>query len=893
MRPHLATLVDDFQRHGKQIAVVDCPGNRRVTTTYAELAQLAGRFSALLVERKIAPGERVVLWGANTAEWVAAFFGCVLRGVLVVPLDAHGGAEFAMRVAADVTPRMIVGDAALLAQVPLPAQATKLALERLRQQLPATPLLTPAPALGLETPLQVLFTSGTTSDPKGVVHTHGNVLASLQVLEEEIAKYRKYERPFHPLRFLHTLPLSHVFGQFMGLWVPPLLAAEVHYEDNLLAAHLVERIHDERISVAAVVPRVLELLRRHLEATTPHLPARLAAARGERAWKRWWRFRDLHNRFGWKFWAFVCGGAALPAELGSFWGTLAFAVVQGYGMTETTALVTLVHPFHATQGTVGSPLPGREVRVAQDGEVLVRGAMVARSQWRKGRMEPLFPSTAEGPNAWLATGDLAALDAGGQMRFLGRKGDVIVTAAGVNIHPTDIETVLRQQPGVRDAAVVGWDGPQGPEAVAAVLLHGDDAALQHAVQAANQSLPEFQRLRHALRWPQVEFPRTTLGKLLRREVAAWVAGQLGQSLHPAAPEQGTQTPAPGQATDPLLRILESVTGQPAPNAKDAADLALDLHLDSLARVQLAMALEQHFGVAMPDAALATAQTLGDLRRMVSLQVETSASSIVAGAAGKVQLPPEGAAGPVHPKSIDLPCPRWPWSAPVQVLRVLFLEAVVRPLVYLLAHPRVLPVPAGQPSNPGRIAPALYIANHVTALDVPLVLFALPAPVRRRMAVAMSAEILADWRRGRNQDNWFFNLLAPVEYWLVTALFNLFPLPAGAGLRQSFQHAGKALDHGFNVLVFPEGQRTKDGHLQPFRPGIGLLAQQSRTSVVPLALRGLWQAKQQGRWLRPPGLEIAVGTPLLPTARETTSALTQRLEDAVRQLLQRTGYFPCP
>ncbi|MGC9292028.1 MAG: AMP-binding protein [Acidobacteriaceae bacterium] len=884
MRPHLATLVDDFQRHGKQIAVVDRPGNRRVTTSYAALADLAGRFSALLAGKKIAPGERVVLWGANTAEWVAAFFGCVLRGVLVVPLDAHGGAEFAARVIDDVTPRMIVGDAALLTQAPLPTQIPRLVLGGLRQQLPAAPLLTPDPALGLDTPLQVLFTSGTTSDPKGVVHTHGNVLASLQVLEEEIAKYRKYERPFHPLRFLHTLPLSHVFGQFMGLWVPPLLAAEVHYEDNLLATHLVERIHDERISVAAVVPRVLELLRRELEATTPHLPARLAAAQGERAWKRWWRFRDLHNRFGWKFWAFVCGGAALPAELGSFWDRLAFAVVQGYGMTETTALVTLVHPFHAALGTVGRPLPGREVRVAEDGEVLVRGAMVARSQWRKGRMEPLLSSTTAGPNAWLATGDLAALDSGGQMRFLGRKGDVIVTAAGVNIHPTDIETLLCQQPGVRDAAVVGWDGLQGPEAVAAVLFHGDDAALQRAVQAANQSLPEFQRLRHALRWPQVEFPRTTLGKLLRREVAAWVAGQLGPSLHPAASEQGAQTPALGQPTDPLLRILGAVTGLPAPHAEDAADLALDLHLDSLARVQLAMALEQHFGVAMPDAALATAQTLGDLRRMVSLQVETSTSSVVAGAAGKAQLPTEEAAGPVTPKSIDLPCPHWPWTAPVQMLRVLFLEAVLRPLVSLLAHPRVLSVPAGRPSNPGRIAPALYIANHVTALDVPLVLYALPAPVRRRMAIAMSAEILADWRRGRNQDNWFFNLLAPVEYWLVTALFNIFPLPAGAGLRQSFQHAGKALDHGFNVLVFPEGQRTKDGRLQPFRPGTGLLAQQSRASVVPLALRGLWQAKQQGRWLRPPGLEIAVGTPIIPSDGETTPALTQRLEDAVRQLL---------
>ena len=365
MRKHLATLVEDFERHGKQIAIVSYPGNRRVATTYAELATLAGRFSRMLADRGIAPGERVLLWGANSAEWVAAFFGCVLRGVIAVPLDAAGSVDFAVRVIADVTPRLIVGDQEHLQKLSQES-AAKIAFEDFSSTLPRSPMLEPDPSLNPETPLQILFTSGTTSTPKGIVHTHGNVLSSVEVLEREIKKYLRYERWFHPLRFLHTLPLSHVFGQFMGLWVPPLLAAQVHYEDNLVAGHVMDRIRRERISVAAVVPRVLELLRVHLLSSDPRLQGRLDAVRNQRVWKKWWRMRDVHRRFGFKFWAFVSGGASLPEEVEQFWNALGFVLVQGYGMTETTALATLNHPFHPDarqhRQTAGRPRSARRRR---------------------------------------------------------------------------------------------------------------------------------------------------------------------------------------------------------------------------------------------------------------------------------------------------------------------------------------------------------------------------------------------------------------------------------------------------------------------------------------------------------------------------------------------------
>ncbi|MES2220147.1 MAG: AMP-binding protein [Acidobacteriota bacterium] len=883
MRKHLATLVEDFQRHGKQIAIVSYPGNRRVVTTYAELATLAGRFSRLLAEQGVVPGERVLIWGANSAAWVAAFFGCVLRGVIAVPLDAAGSVDFATRVIADVTPRLIVGDQEhlrKLAQASLPHTAAKFAFEDFSSQLPRSPMLEPDTSLDAETPLQILFTSGTTSAPKGIVHTHGNVLSSVEVLEREIKKYLRYERWVHPLRFLHTLPLSHVFGQFMGLWVPPLLAAQVHYEDNLGASHVMDRIHRERISVAAVVPRVLELLRVHLLSTDPSLQRRLMAVQNQRVWKKWWRMRNVHRRFGFKFWAFVSGGASLPAEVEQFWNALGFVLVQGYGMTETTALATLNHPMHPTSGSIGKPLAGREVRVAEDGEILVRGPMLAAGTWRNGGIQPRSEE-------WLHTGDLGALDASGQMRFLGRKSDVIVAASGMNIHPEDLEQVVQTQSGVRDCVVVGWESPRGPEPVAVVILQdfSDDARLTQILSTSNRELQEFQQIRNMLRWPANEFPRNTMGKLLRREVAAWVAQQL-RDENPSAALTTSQ--------DALLRLLQQVTGQGMENVDDSAELASDLHLDSLARMQLTMAMEEQFGVSVGDAAVAGARTLGDLRGLIRNARPDIPRVSSESAAGAPQSPP-----PVLPMQQGVnenvarstTYPHWPWSAPVQFLRMVFIEWKLRPLVWLLAHPRVRRDRNSLPAQP-----SIYVANHVTAMDVPLLLYALPHRVRAHMAVAMSAELLAAWRRrsdaagvGGGPLRW----LAPLQAFLVTALLNVFPLPAGAGLRRSFAHAGEALDHGYNVLVFPEGRRTLDGHIQPFQTGISLLAQESHTQVVPIALVGLWEAAQRKgvARLRPPALEIRIGPPLHQQPDESHSDFSLRLHDAVAKLLIASDALP--
>jgi long-chain acyl-CoA synthetase len=797
-RRHLASLVADCAALGDQTAIVTKHGLRRVATTYAELAELAGRFAGYLERSGIRKGDRVVIWGENGAAWVAAFFGCMLRGVVPVPVDAAGSAAFARRVVREVRPKLAVCGRDFVGE--LESATPVIVLDSLAETLTGLAMPDPIEDLGSDDMLQILFTSGTTAEPKGVVHTHGNVLASLGPIEREIAKYRKYERWFHPLGFGHALPLSHVFGQFLGMWIPVLLGAVVHFLPKIAAVQWIAEIKRERISVLAAVPRTLDLLAGALRSRFDGLDARVARMSGRPVWRRYWHFLDVHREMGFRFWAMICGGATLSAGLERFWSTMGFPVIQGYGMTETAALVSVNHPFRPAQGSIGEVLPGREVRLTDEGEILVRGETVARATWEQGEYKVRT-------DEWLATGDLARRDETGHLQFRGRKKDVIVTSAGMNIYPDDLEAVLHKQPAIRAATVVPVNGPAGPEPMAVLLLRGEGSA-EDAIRDANGELAEYQKIRRWMVWPEPDFPRTSTGKVIRRMVAAGI--------------QETNTKAGS-----LEEMIRQIGGPRGAGVEG-------LMLDSLGRVELEAAIEEKYGI-----------PLEDVSKLLS----------------------EGAQDRESGQHVY---PQWPWHPVAHAIRVVFLETVVRPLVWFLGAPAV------DRGSETPAAPVLIVANHVSEVDVPLILYALPPAIRRRVAVAMTGEKLRDFRRG---GPW-----SRTKYFLITALFNVFPLPRKANFRASFAHAGRAMDKGYHVLVFPEGRHTPDGQMHAFLRGSGILWKDLNCQALPVYLGGAGELKvQRKRWFRSGRVWLRTGSLIALPAAIDAAAAADLLEKSVREL----------
>jgi long-chain acyl-CoA synthetase len=847
-RSSLVEFLALFEQHGREVAYAQRRGYRTERFSYADVLRRARQFARELEARGIAKGSHVLLWGENCAEWAIAFFGCVLRGAVVVPMDDGAAPDFARRVAQQVGARMLVCSRKHAA---FDAAQPALAFEDFRKALArhsAEPF--PSPKIERGDTLEILFTSGTTAEPKGVVLTHGNVLANLEPLEEQIRPYLKYERFVHPLRFLNLLPLSHVFGQFLGTLIPPLLGGTVIFLDTLNPAEVIRTIRRERISVLVAVPRLLESLRgkfeRDLEAEgkLEEFRRALEKSEGQHFLRRWWRFRRIHRQFGWKFWAFISGGAALDRATEEFWARLGFAVIQGYGLTETTSLVSVNHPFRLGRGSIGKVLAGRDLRLADDGEILVRGEGVAAGYWQSGELEPVA-----GEDGWFRTGDLGELDAEGNLYFKGRKKNVIVTPEGMNVYPQDLEAALRRQPEVRDCVVLPL-GREGNAEPFAVLLLDDAAHAEAALRRANESLADYQRIRRWMVWPEGDFPRTPTHKPNLGAIQRMVERR----------ERGTAE-SPG---GPLAELISQITGRAPGRLAAHADLATDLNLSSIERVELLSALEDRFQVELSDAGFTAATTVGELERLLRAPGQAGAP-----------VPPAEESGYEYPV--------WPQWRIAAWTRAAAWYLLIVPAMALLGRPRV----RGRENLRGVPGPLLLVSNHVTFLDPALVMAGLPARFRHRLAVAMIGERLRAMRHPPRDRGWLLGMVDRVTCFLLLLLFNVFPLPQKSGYRRSFAFAGESADRGYSVLVFPEGGRTRDGRLAPFRAGIGLLANRLGLPIVPVRIDGLFELKQGGKKRAPRGaLRISIGEPVEFPPQTEAEKIARELERRVAALAWR-------
>ena len=835
------TLIDffrDFATIRGEFLVFD-DGYRRRGHTYDAVARAARGFAARLHAAGLKAGDKVVFWGENRPEWVACYWGCLLAGVIVVPIDYRSSPDFVLKVRRLVeAPVILVGDDVRGLGPDVDAgDAAVWLLADLDWQADG-PM--PSVAVTRDDIIQIIFTSGATAEPKGVVIRHRNVLANIVPVEREVVKYRKYARPFHPLRFLNLLPLSHMFGQSMASNIPPMVRGTVIFTRSFNPHDVLRLIKTRRISVLVCVPKILDVLREHVvhafpETAEPPPP-------GSSIPGRWWKYRRVHRAFGLKFWAFVVGAAPLPADVEEFWRRLGFVVVQGYGLTETAPIVTLNHPFKTSKGSVGTPIAGVELRIAEDGEILVRGENVTSGYYQSGQPPtPHSPLPNEGvfdAEGWLHTGDIGERDAQGRLFIKGRKKEMIVTPDGLNVFPEDVEGVLNQLAGVIDSAVVGVvDGAQ--ERVHAVLVLAPGGDPDAVVRAANAQLQDHQRIRTSSVWAGAELPRTEgTRKLKRRAIRDWV--------------MAGARPVEARSGDSLEDLLARFTHGREVTGTTTLD---ELGLSSLERVELMVALEDRFQTRIDEGRFSEARSLADLKQLVEQAPATTT----------VEEPVE--------------FPSWNRTWPVRIIRRLSHATWIVPLTKAFAHARV----EGLGHLDAIDEPVVFAANHQSHMDVPVILAAMPGRWRARVAPAMAKEFFKAHFFPANYKwhEWFTNSL---NYYLSAFYFNTFPLPQReAGARQTLQYIGELTGEGWSILIFPEGERSTTGTLKPFRGGIGMIGARLGVPIVPVRIEGVERLMPVGSKFVVPGpVRVAFGAPLRLRG-DDYAALAKQVEDAVRAL----------
>ena len=818
---------------------------RTRTFRYADVGRASNAFAARLTAAGITKGDKVVVFSENRPEWIVAFWGCLLIGAVVVPIDYRSSPDFLTRVARIVDAKLL-----LVGQDVPPVkgvgQTPIWPVHELNWHAVGAP---PPVSIGRDDVAEIIFTSGATAEPKGVVITHKNVLANIVPVEQEVRKYRKYARPFAPIRFLNLLPLSHMFGQAMATFIPPMLAGVVVFMRGYNPGEVAEQVRKRRVSVLVSVPKILDVLREHVlraaptareagTARTPGLQGSGLARAFTRIGGRWWHHRDVHRLFGAKFWAFVVGAAPLEGELEKFWGDVGFAVVQGYGLTETAPIVTLNHPFGTKRGSVGKAIAGVEMKVAPDGEILVRGENVTQGYFNADT------ETAKAfEDGWFHTGDIGEIAPDGQLFIRGRKKELIVTPEGLNVFPEDVERVLNRLPGVRDSAVVGVSSGGGSdERVHAVLVVDPGIDPDAIARAANAVLDDHQKVRRAVIWPEPELPRTEgTRKLKRAAIRDWVKS--------GGPPRHVQA-----GTDALAALVAKYAGRDQVSSTSTIE---ELGLSSLERVELMVAIEDAFGARIDEGAFAEARSVSDLQALVTKGTASGATAA--------------------PEPVDFPS--WNRSRLAWAVRRVSLPTWILPLGRFFARLTV----EGREHLAAIDRPVIFAVNHQSHLDVPAVLMALPPRLRYRVAPTMAKEFFkahffpADYSRKA----WFTNSL---NYYLSALFFNAFPLPQReAGTRQTLRYIGEVLESGYSVLIFPEGKRTDAGEIDRFRPGIGMIASKLDVPVIPVRVEGLdkilhhtWKMAKRGR------ARVAFGAPLRLSG-DDYEALAKQVEDAVRGL----------
>ncbi|MFL6254777.1 MAG: AMP-binding protein [Pyrinomonadaceae bacterium] len=870
-------------------------------STFGELRSEAERVGAWLAREGIRPGERCAILAENHPRWCAAYLGILLCGAVVVPLDVNQSAGALAEMLCDSGSRVLFTSRTQTEKARAVAQAVELKIVLLGDEcelegvLPfplsvqAESALPPCPS-GADDVAVLLYTSGTTSDPKGVELTHGNLLAVLDGVMEALPMSEQDN-------ILSILPLFHVLPQLTGLLIPLTAGATVVMLAETSTPEVMRAFRERGISAFCCVPQFFYLIHQKLmeevaswgrlkQQTFRLLLAANGLARNRLGINLGPKlFRKAHEVLGTRMRLLVTGSARFDPAIGHDLHRLGFQILQGYGLTECSGVATVTRLDDNPIGSVGRPLAGVEIKILQGdgrvgsvGEVLVRGPNVMNGY--HGRPGATGEALHEG---WLHTGDLGRFGPHGHLYITGRSKEVIVLSSGKNVYPEEVEASYLRSPLLKEMCIVAkatYQGQALAEQLHAVVVPNMDVMrergfvsvherVRYELESRAAELPPHQRvLSFQLHFG--ELPRTTTRKLKRGEVQQLVAaGPTSRTRSWTEDESEWRArPANARALELIGDALQGeARGVNARNIHPLDHLDLDLGLDSLGRVELAVKLEQAFGVALPEGSL---QTLHTVRELVDAVVSASAGEggdAKPAEAGWLwsQVFKQGRDGDSHREQLKEP------SLPLACLLFVLTRLVTLSFRVLLRF-RV----SGREHMPE--APAMLCPNHQSYLDALFVVGVLPFRLFRRLFFVGELG--------------YFN--TPWSRW-VARTFRIVLVDTDVNIREGLQLCAEGLDAGKVLVIFPEGERSVDGELRPFRKGVAILSAHTRAHVVPVALDGAYKVWPRGRGIQSlsrvcvkfgePLPSVAVNEDCTPAEAEAIyQAQLERLSEQVGNLL---------
>ncbi|MBX5484608.1 MAG: AMP-binding protein [Myxococcaceae bacterium] len=824
-------------------------GEKEERYTFGEVHRYAARVGSYLLAHGVGKGDRVMLLSENRPEWGITYFGILRAGATVVPVDPTLTVQEVVNIARRSEAKVLFVTEQVLEDLPrleealqeagLPTRLTSIA-EGMSGDPSKPDRIGPVRRTAAPDDVaSLIFTSGTTGQPKGVMLTHRN-FTSL------IAKLAGVFDVGVGDGLLSVLPLHHTFEFSCGFLTPFSRGAEISYIDELTADRLGEVFETGRVTAMIGVPALWQLLHRKI---TQELAAKpgfveqamktLMAAHGElrsRADVNLGKllFWPVHRKFGGRLKFLVSGGSALPDEVHKAFHELGFNLAEGYGLTESSPVLSVAEATNKRQpGTVGKALPGVEIRIHEPdesgvGEVIARGPNIMAGYF--GDREATDAVLKDG---WLYTGDLGRLDAEGRLYLLGRKKDVIIDANGKNVYPDELEELYQAHEHIKELSIVGLPDESGVGEKVACLCVPDykdrprdevRRELEEHFRRVSADMPLYRRVK-VLRFWDGELPRTSTRKVKRKLVVEELKRLERMSASAEKAKEKAAAPTTGGVADWLYPLIAEVSNRPLSSVRPEANLQADLGFDSLMLTELSTALEQA-GVPLPAIEdLTQVQTVEDLRKIVA----ASGRRAHAEAKAKEVARPK----PAEKKDEELHVP----DAVARIGRSLvsFGQKVMFGGVFDVEVSGRSFIPANRNF--------LVVANHSSHLDMGLVKVALGEQGERLTTLAAR--------------DYFFD--TPLKRAWFENFTNLVPMDRQGSLRESLRLASESLHQGYHLLIFPEGTRSVTGELLEFKPTLGYLALQNGVDILPMYLEGTYEALPKGSVfpkLRP--LKVRIG-----------------------------------